>query len=247
VSEEGGTVTKNWWVTVGIVLILLLIVIALFALFFAAVALIGLGLGYIVNWFTPSFSYFEATLLATIFAFITFAILRILARLFLPAELLPREARGAWNGDGEEEERTGEYKSIPQARFYQSATERTWAAWLTAEVANDVYAELQGAPHAAANLNQPQSQELAIRLAEAGMNIIKRKTGRARRLSINLNDLRRELNRMGQRPYEDDILRLALSAINMNLNFFEEPIRAVIRAQGWEQLTTMPESEDAKM
>ena len=96
---------------------------------------------------------------------------------------------------------------------------------------------------AAANLNQSQLQELSIRLAEAGINIVKRKTGRARRLSTNLNDLRRELNRMGQRPYDDHILRLALSAINMNLNFFEEPLREVIRRQEWDQPSTMPESE----
>lgn len=232
---------KTWLGTVGIVLFILLLIIVIFGLLFAAIALVGLGLGRLIHWATPTFSYFEATLLATIFAVITLALLRTLARLFLPAELLPTEERTAWNLD--EDERTDEYDSIPQTRFYQSAAERTWEAWLKAEVANDIYAELQDAPSTVTNLNQSQLRELAIRLAEAAINIIKRKTGRARRLSVNLNDLRRELNRMGQRPYEDDILRLALSAINMNLNFFEEPIREVIRAQEWEEPATMPESE----
>ena len=72
-------------------------------------------------------------------------------------------------------------------------------------------------------------------------DIIKRKTGRARRLTVSLNDLRRELNRMGQRAYEDEILTMALAAINMNLNFFSDPLRDVIREQKWEQLAEVPE------
>ncbi|MCB0075602.1 MAG: hypothetical protein KDE20_29310, partial [Caldilineaceae bacterium] len=104
-----------------------------------------------------------------------------------------------------------------------------------------IYAEFQEAPSSISHLNPSQAQELAIRLSEAGLNIIKRKTGRARRLSINLNDLRRELNRMGQKAYDDDILQMALAAINMNLNFFSNDLRDVIRGQKWEELAEIPE------
>lgn len=232
---------RNWLGSAGIFLILLLIVLIIFGVAFALIATIGLGLGRLLAWLNPTFSFFEATLLATLFSMIAFSLLRILARLFLPAELMPENARSSW--DLEESDRTQEYQLIPADRFYGNATERTWEAWLKAEVANDVYAEFQHAPHAVSNLNQSQLQELSIRLAEAGINIIKRKTGRARHLSMNLADLRRELNRMGLRPYDENILRLALAAINMNLNFFEDPLREVIRAQGWDDLSTMPESE----
>ncbi|HRW08604.1 MAG TPA: hypothetical protein P5121_26055 [Caldilineaceae bacterium] len=232
---------RNWFGAAGIMVIVLLGVLIIFGVLFSLIALIGLALGRVVAWFSPTFSYFEATLLATLFAFITFALLRILARLFLPAELLPDNSSTGWTS--EEGEHAANYQLIPQERFYTNPAERTWEAWFKAEVANDVYAEFQHAPQAAANLNQSQLQELSIRLAEAGINIVKRKTGRARRLSTNLNDLRRELNRMGLRPYDDHILRLALSAINMNLNFFEDPLRDVIRRQEWDQPSTMPESE----
>lgn len=232
---------KNFLSSVGFIIAILLVLLLLFGVTFAGIAAMGIGLGRILLWVTPSFTVFEATLLATIFGFIAFALLRMLARLFLPAELMLDERQSTW--DPGEEKPSGDYQSIPQDRFYKSKAERTWERWFTAEVANDLYAEFQDAPKTAGNLNQSQLQELSIRLAEAGVNIIKRKTGRARRLSTNLNDLRRELNRMGQRPYDDDILRLALSAINMNLNYFEEPLREVIHEQEWDRPTTMPESE----
>ncbi len=221
--------------------LIFLVLVAIFGLAFALIGAIGLGLGHLLHWLIPTFSYFEATLLSTIFALITFYILRAVARLFIPAELTQKGGVDRW--DTPENERPDEYQTIPMGRFYESAKERTWENWLQAEVANDIYAEFQDAPSTVANLNHTQLQELSIRLAQAGVNMIKRKTGRARRLSSTLNDLRRELNNMGQRAYDEDILRMALSAINMNLNFFEDPLREVIRSQQWDQLATIPETD----
>ncbi len=221
--------------------LILLVLIIIFGLVFALISVIALGLGRLLGWFIPTFSNFEATLLATIFALITYYTLRALSRLFLPSELMQNNSGSRW--EAEEEQSPDEYQTIPLNRFYASSKERTWEAWLQAELANDVYAEFQDAPNTVAHLNHAQLQELAIRLAEAGVNIIKRKTGRARHLSTNLTDLRRELNNMGQRAYDEDILRMALSAINMNLNFFEEPLREVIRAQEWDQPATIPEHD----
>lgn len=221
--------------------LIFLVLVAIFGLAFALISVIGLGLGWLLNGIIPTFSYFEATLLSTIFALISFYILRAVARLFVPAELMQKGGVDRW--DAQENERPDEYQTIPTDRFYKSAKERTWENWLQAEVANDIYAEFQDAPSTVANLNHAQLQELSIRLAQAGVNIIKRKTGRARHLSSNLSDLRRELNSMGQRAYDDDILRMALSAINMNLNFFEDPLREVIRSQQWEHLATIPETD----
>ncbi len=232
---------KNFLSNFLIFALIFFVLVVIFGLAFALISALGLGLGRLIGWVIPTFSYFEATLLGTIFALITFYILRALARLFVPAELMQKGGVDRW--DATEQERPDEYQTIPMERFYGSAKERTWENWLQAEVANDIYAEFQDAPSTVANLNHTQLQELSIRLAQAGVNIIKRKTGRARRLSCNLNDLRRELNNMGQRAYDEDILRMALSAINMNLNFFEEPLREVIRSQQWDQPTTIPETD----
>jgi len=221
--------------------LIFLVLVIIFGLAFALISAIGLGLGRVISWLIPTFSYFEATLLGTLFALITFYILRALRRLFIPAELLQKSSVDRW--DGQEYERPDEYQTIPLERFYQNAKERTWEIWLQAEFANDIYAEFQDAPRAVANLNHTQLQELSIRLAQAGVNVIKQKTGRARHLSSTLNDLRREINSMGQRAYDEDILRMALSAINMNLNFFEVPLREVIRSKQWDQPTTIPDND----
>ena len=214
-------------------LILLLLLIA-FGLAFALVAALALGLGMLLRWAVPVFSLFEATLLGTLFALIIIYTARNIVRI-----LLPTGRSGAWFD--EEEDVATDHETIPQERFFANEEERTWDAWLRAELANDIYAEFQDAPNSISHLNPSQAQELAIRLSEAGLNIIKRKTGRARRLSINLNDLRRELNRMGQKAYDDDILQMALAAINMNLNFFSNDLRDVIRGQKWEELAEIPE------
>lgn len=214
--------------------LILLLLLVVFGLAFALVACLALGLGYLLRWAVPTFSLFEATLLGTLFGVIIVYTLRNIVR-----TLLPDGRGGAWTDDDEEQET--DHETIAQERFFKSNEERTWDAWLRAELANDIYAEFQDAPKGISNLNSIQSQELSIRLAEAGINIIKRKTGRTRRLSINLNDLRRELNRMGQRAYDDDILMMALAAINMNLNFFSDDLREVIRGQKWEELAEIPE------
>ena len=53
-------------VTVAAVLV---VIILIFLVAFALIALVGLGLGWLLIWFSPALSYFEGTLLATIFAF----------------------------------------------------------------------------------------------------------------------------------------------------------------------------------
>lgn len=215
-------------------LFILLLILIVFGLAFALVAAFALGLGVLLRWAVPTFSLFEATLLGTLFGLIIIYTARNIVHI-----LLPTSRSSAWFD--EEEDAATDHETIPQERFFTNEEERTWDAWLHAELANDIYAEFQDAPRSISNLNPGQAQELAIRLAEAGINIIKRKTGRARRLAISLNDLRRELNRMGQRAYDDDILQMALAAINMNLNFFSNDLREVIRGQKWDEPAEIPE------
>ena len=41
--------------------------------------------------------------------------------------------------------------------------------------------------------------------------------------------------KMGLRPYDDDILELAVDAIDDNLDIFQEQIVGIIRARSWDQ------------
>lgn len=213
-----------------------------FGLGFLLISTVALGVGRLLQRVVPTFSLFEATLLSVVFGAVTGYLLRSLVRFFLPIEL--REQATTDNSEmAKEAIATESYHTIPAERFYHSEAERTWEAWLRSELANDIYIEFQERPNTLANLNSVQIQDLAIRMADAGLNIIKRETGRARRLRASLKDLRQELNQMGQRHYEDAVLRLALAAINMNMNFFGDKLREIIGSQRWNQPTIMSESQ----
>ena len=47
--------------------------------------------------------------------------------------------------------------------------------------------------------------------------------------------LRREMNKMGQRPYDDNILKLATIAVNDELDYHYDDILTVIRSGLWTQ------------
>lgn len=131
------------------------------------------------------------------------------------------------------------YKFIPNKRFYDSSSQRTWENWLLKEIANDIYAEFQHKTNVVPNLNETQSQELAIRLAEFGINILKRKTARARKLTITKNQLVREIEKNGQRAYDDMIIKLAVSAQNMNIDYYYQPLLEVVHNKHWQQPATI--------
>ncbi len=140
-----------------------------------------------------------------------------------------------------EEER--DYKQIATARFYKSDDDRTWNSWLRREIANDIYVGFQDEPRAVSNMNDTQVQELALRLSDLALAILKRKTPRARDLNVTLNALKRELQRVGQRAYDDKILQLAVNAINLNMDYYENDIFEVIRTQAWDELADVPEGD----
>jgi hypothetical protein len=85
---------------------------------------------------------------------------------------------------------------------------------------------------------------LSIRLADIATSLLKRKTARTRNLTVDIGGLRREMARMRQRAYDDDILRLATNAINVNMDYYEEIILDLIREGGWSDPATIAENEE---
>jgi len=132
-----------------------------------------------------------------------------------------------------------DYKYIPDERFYKSASDRTWENWLLKEIANDVYAEFQHKSNVLPNLNDAQTRELAIRLTEFSVEILKRKTARARKLTITKNQLMREVEKNGQRAYDDAIVKLAVSAHNMNMGYYYDTLIDVVHDKKWTQAATI--------
>jgi hypothetical protein len=144
----------------------------------------------------------------------------------------------------EEEEEEQSYQTIAKSRFYQQEQERTWESWLREELANDIYIEFQDAPDTVDTLSDPQTQEMAIRLADAAINILKRRTSRARRLAVTLADFQRELQRIGQRAYNDEMLNMVLLATNMNLHYYANILKNVIYNRRWNEPATLPDEKN---
>jgi hypothetical protein len=220
---------------VGAIILILLVLFVIFGLAFSIVGGLAIGLGYLLMRFFP-WSLFEATVLGMVFAAIAiYLISHIASRLsqfgFGPRFMQDLEQDGNW---------AAEHMRIPTSRFYTTESERTWEAWLRAEIANDIYREFQEAGRAVVNLNQTQMQELAIRLSDLAIAILKRKRGGRGRLTINMANLRQELSRMGQQAYDDRIMRLALDAINLNLDYYDDELVNIIRTQRWDELADVP-------
>lgn len=198
------------------------------------------------------FSLFEAMLLSTFFSsFATYALMRFHGitedvhgeiKEIEKSSTLHNHFRTARLSDIELDRSDfdrDDYKYISDTRFYKDSSERTWENWLRKEIANDIYAEFQQKSKAVSNLNDTQSQELAVRLAEFGVNILKRKTSRTRKLTITKNQLTREVEKNGQRAYDDMIIRLAVAAQNMNMGFYYDTLIEVVRNNQWNQQATI--------
>lgn len=221
------------------VLLLVLLILLIFLAGFTFTGSVALLFGGLLKTFLP-FTLFEATILSTLFMAVTVYWFGRILMAIAPPDLWKQPVTEQLEG---EEERN--YQTIAKSRFYQQAEERTWEAWLRAELANDIYVEFQDAPDSVNNLNDPQAQEMAIRLADAAINILKRRTNRARRLAVTLADFQRELQRIGQRAYNDEMLHLVLSATNMNLHYYANILKNVIYNRRWNEPATIPEENES--
>lgn len=225
----------------------------LFLLSFSGMALLVWQMARLLMLLFP-FSLYEAMLLSTFFtsfgAYVVWRFSGLTDTLTEAQEEAGRVSRRMGQGPRTDREHVEEllasgdferegYKFIPTERFYGADSKRTWEKWLTKEIANDIYAEFQSKPSIVPNSNDTQLQELAIRLAEFGISILKRKTTRARKLTITKSQLVREIEKSGQRAYDDMIIRLAVSAQNMNIDYYYDALIEVVHKKRWKQLTTI--------
>jgi hypothetical protein len=203
----------------GNVLFLVLILLSL-----VLVLGISLGGGWLLTRFLP-FSLFEATLLTMLASTIVGVIWYRLLRTF---------------PEGESEESFGEEAAygpdqIPASQFYQTDLDKTWEAWLRYRIANYIHWRFQGAPNQIAPLDDKQVQALAIRLAEIGVAALKAKPAHTTRLRITRAELRRQMSKMGQQPYTDDILGLAVLGINETVSDYYPFVIEAITDKLWDE------------
>jgi hypothetical protein len=181
---------------------------------------IPLGLGWILTRFLP-FSLFEGTLLSLI-------------TLLAIGVFWYRVFSSTPDFGYEREEDEVEDAGIPQNRFWRSSQERTWQNWFQYVLANGVYEDVADSPGWAGNMDEKQQQELSIRLADAALTALKRRAAQAKQLKLTRGMLKQELVRRGQRPYEDELLDLAVTAVNVELAYLEDDLREVARRRLWD-------------
>lgn len=218
----------------SLLLFLLTLSVTLFVIFMVPTIILALsiGLGWLVTQVLP-LSLFEGSLLSVIAIGIS---LFILERLLTPSR---RD-----NDDNDDDDDNEDFDNlfhewlenefeIPQTRFYKTETEKTWEAWIRFEIANSIYQELGDAPYSIVRMGEKGLQELAIRLAEIGVNVIREKSPRSKSVKVTVAALRRWMTKKNQRPYDDDILKISVKAINDELDY-EETLE-IIQSQLWDE------------
>ncbi|MCP4543327.1 MAG: hypothetical protein GY832_39945 [Chloroflexi bacterium] len=215
-------------------MIYVLIIIGLAILLLALVLGIAIGLGWLLTLFLP-FALFEGTILvmaaSAIVGTIGYNLVRALSD-FTP-QLFDFEDKD------DEDEDNEYYYDIPASRFFKTHAEQTWETWVRHEIANDIYVEFQAAPKRIAPIGDRQLQELAIRLADTAIAILKAKSARVIQLKITKAAMERQMTKNGQRPYDDDILSLAVDAIGLSVNYYYEDFIKVIQGRLWNEPTDM--------
>lgn len=209
-----------------------LIVVGLVILLLALVLGIAIGLGWLLTLFLP-FTLFEGSLLVMAASAIIGTVGYNLVRALF--DFIPRLS----DFEDEDDEEDEYYDEIPTSRFFKTSAEQTWETWFRYGIANDIYVEFQAAPKRIAPMGDRQLQELAIRLADTAIAILKAKTSRAKQLEITKAALQRQMTKTGQRPYDDDILNMAVNAIGESLDDYYEDFIDVIRGRLWNEPTDM--------
>lgn len=215
----------------GLIIIILIIGITLAAI----AALIGwsAGVGWIVTRFLP-FTLFEATLLGMIASiFVFFFIPRILS-IFID------EGK---QGFSEEESNGSPYaaalpaeEGISPDRFVQSEEDETDEAWFRYQIANDIYDDLLAKLDLDATMGETQVKALAVRLVDVVTTAFKsrpKKPGH-QRVTITVAQLKKQMDKMDLRPYDDDILTTTANAVNERLAYDDE-LADIVRRKTWRQ------------
>ena len=202
---------------------LLILIIIVIVISFALVLGVALGVGWILTLFLP-FSLFEATLLGMIAAIVICTVWYNILRSVEPF---------GFNEEYEEPE-LEDPDEIPPARFYKTDADRTWENWFRYILANVTYEDFLDLGWTA-RMNDRQLQELSIRLTDVAIAALKGKSSRTKRLRVSKGMLKNEMTKMGQQPYDDDILDIAINAINDELGTLQEELRDVIRGKLWNE------------
>lgn len=203
----------------SILLVLLFIVVGT-----AVVLGWSIGIGWLLTLILP-FTWFEASLLAML-ASAAIGALGVRMLMSVPSSLGPAPD-------------VAELEEMPIAseRFYPAKGSVTSEAWFRYEMANDIYWELTDTDTVINSIGESEMKELAIRLADVVVELLKNRTGRSLHINVTRNQLRQQMKKMELRPYDDDILEAAAAAASLRLSF-DEMMADVVREKSWAEIET---------
>ena len=121
---------------------------------------------------------------------------------------------------------------IPVQRFARTEEDRTNENWFRYELANGITLNIKSSSQARGLMNDTQIQELAIRVTDILVELIKEKPQQARRISV--TTLKKTMHQMKMTPYDDAILRLAIAALKSQLNYPEA--RDILFNDLWDEM-----------
>jgi hypothetical protein len=196
-------------------LLLAIVGVALFAAW-------SIGLGWLLAQLLP-FTLFEGSLLMMLASIAVAYVGRQLLST-LPGNELPIE----------EEEISAFAYTMPARRFYQTEGDKTAEAWFRFQLANNILEDVADEPRVVRQMSPTQLEELAVRLTDVVVGVLKRKPKRTKRVAVTIGALQQEMIKTGQKPYDDDILQAAVSSVNALL-FFDEEMADIVREKRWDE------------
>ena len=102
-------------------------------------------------------------------------------------------------------------------------------------LADSIYEDVVESRGWMGGMDERQQQEQSIQLADAALGVLKRRARQAKGLRVTRRMLRQELVKAGRGPYEDELLDVAVAAVNVELVHLEEELREVARGQMWDE------------
>jgi len=182
----------------------------------------SIGLGWLLTRLLPVFTIFEASLLI---------MLASIAVAYVGSQVMTTPVPGT---ELAEELENLDSSPIPSERFFNSETDKTGEAVLRYRLANSIYLDLEDEPNVSRMMRREQLEELAVRLTGLAVGMLKRKNKQSGRIGLTVAALTREMEKKGQKPYDADIMRVAIDAINEQL-FFDLDLIEIVRRKRWDE------------
>lgn len=208
------------------VLALILVILLVISLGIGLLILWSAGLSWLLIKLLP-FTLFEGAILVLLSTlFMLYAASRIFSDLPMPSNRPETSDEMLFAPDDD----------IPADRFWQKEDEKTNEAWFRYAIANELYEDLSDM-ELDNTLGKAQQKELAIRLSDIMVALLKERRFRkgTRRISITVPQLQAQMEKMGQRPYDLDILETAVSSVNIRLSY-DEDLADIILDKTWDEL-----------